>query len=50
MNSRVRDIECHYVSGSAKCKAKEEKERSDQLVISKAHKLSEYLMFIVMVL
>ena len=42
MNSRARDIGCYYASGSVKHKAKVEKERKDQLVISKTCMLTEY--------
>ncbi|XP_062924647.1 zinc finger MYM-type protein 1-like [Mobula hypostoma] len=42
MSNRARDIRHHYASGSAKRKLKEEKERGDQLVISKTRKLTEY--------
>lgn len=42
MSKRARDIGRHYPSGSAKRKVTEEKERRDQLAISKTRKLTEY--------
>lgn len=42
MSSRARDTGRHYASGSAKRKAKEEKEKMNQDVTSKTRKLSEF--------
>lgn len=42
MSSRPRDTGRHYASGSAKRKAKDEKEKKNQAVISKTRKLSEF--------
>lgn len=42
MSSRARDTGRHYASGSAKRKAKDEKEKKKQDVLSKTRKLSEF--------
>ncbi|GBP73225.1 hypothetical protein EVAR_100580_1 [Eumeta japonica] len=43
MSSRSRDTGRHYASGSAKRKAKDEKEKKNEAVLSKTRKLIEYL-------
>lgn len=42
MSNRPRDTGRHYASGSAKRKAKDEKEKKNQAVTSKTRKLSEF--------
>lgn len=42
MSSRSRDMGRHYASGSAKRKAKDEKEKKNEAVLSKTRKLIEY--------
>lgn len=42
MSSRSRDTGRHYASGSIKRKAKDEKEKNNEAVLSKTRKLIEY--------